>query len=221
MAKEDLEMAVVKALSQAPLSIDEALQVLETDSSEIIAEFGLTVGESNKVFNWLKHEALRHINQSQMDTTALHIEEGRKQRIGKSELRGMILEELQLEAGPNMDMPHRLISEQWGADSRESLSPLVAFGQAWSGLGGAVQEQIISVVNGFIENNQEDVYEINPNALDMAVDRLRQPLFLLNNDGQDGASEVLEALEWAQGIFEQGDAEVDADRAAAMGESDY
>ena len=50
MAVEDLEIAVVKALSQAPLSIDEALEILETDSSVLIGEFGLTVGESNNVF---------------------------------------------------------------------------------------------------------------------------------------------------------------------------
>ena len=103
------------------------------------------------------------------------------------------------------------LNEQWG--SAEALSPLVAFAQAWSGLGGAVQEQMIDVTNGFIENNKEAVYEINPNALDMAIERLAGPLDAMRGDTE--AEELMGALDWAKEIFEQGDAEVDADARAA------
>ena len=104
----------------------------------------------------------------------------------------------------------------WG-NVAEPLSPLVAFGHAWAGLGGAIQEQMIDVVNAYIENNVEDVYEINRNALDKAMERLRGPLNMLGETNPD-AEEVVEALEWANGIFEEGDAEVEADRRAAEGD---
>ena len=98
--------------------------------------------------------------------------------------------------------------------NQEVMSPLIEFAQAFAGLGGAVSEQVITIVNGYIENNQESVYEVNPNALDMAMERLRYPLQTLGQSNPD-AEEVMEALEWAQRIFEQGDAEVEADARAA------
>ena len=122
-------------------------------------------------------------------------------KISKRQLRRIIKEE-----------KARVLNEMWG--NQEAMSPLIEFAQAFAGLGGAVSEQVITVVNGYIENNEEAVYEINPNALDMAVRRLSRPL---NNLGQSNpdAEEVMEALEWAQRIFEQGDAEVDSDARAA------
>ena len=124
-------------------------------------------------------------------------------KISERQLRRIIKEEKQ-----------KLLREQFGAGSRESLSPLVSFGQAWSGLGNAVQEQMITVVNGYIENNAEDVYEINPNALNMADQRLRYSLQELGQSNPD-AEELIEALDWARNLFAQGDAEVEADARAA------
>ena len=106
----------------------------------------------------------------------------------------------------------KVLKEQWG--SQESFSPLVAFAQAWSGLGGAIQDQMITVVNGYIENNPEDVYEINPNALTVAMERLRGPLRDLGGAGgcDADASDLQEAFEWAQDIFAQGELDqVDAE----------
>ena len=123
-------------------------------------------------------------------------------KITRKQLRRIIKEESQ-----------KLLKE-YGAMDKEVMSPLVDFGQAWSSLGDAVQSQIIDVVNGYIENDQEAVYEINPNALDMAMRRLRMSLIDLGQSNPD-AEEVMEALEWAQGIFRQGEEEVDADRRAA------
>ena len=106
----------------------------------------------------------------------------------------------------------KVLNEMWG-NVAEPLSPLVAFGHAWAGLGGAIQEQMIDVVNAFIENRVEDVYEVNPNALDKAIERLYNPLEMLR--GSEEAEEVMAALDWAKEIFEEGDAEVEADARAA------
>ena len=124
-------------------------------------------------------------------------------RVTKRQLRRIIKEEKQ-----------RLLKEQgsWGV---EVLNPLIEFGQAWSGLGGAVQDQMVTVVNGYIENNEEEVWDINPNALDVAMDRLRGPLANMDRGSFPEAGEVLEALKWAEDIFAKGDAEVEADARAA------
>jgi len=102
---------------------------------------------------------------------------------------------------------------QWG--NQESLSPLVTFGQAWAGMGGAVQEQMVELVNAHIEGRITDaVYEMNPNALDVAYDRLGNVLNILGQVNPD-AEELLDAMDEARSIFEQGEAEVEADAAAA------
>jgi len=122
-------------------------------------------------------------------------------KITKRQLRRIIKEE-----------KNNILKEQYG--NREVLSPLVSFAQAWAGLGSMVQEQIVTVVNGYIENNPEDVYEINPNALDTAYRMLGNSLNMLGETNPD-AEEVMEALDWAQEIFAQGEAEVEADARAA------
>ena len=122
-------------------------------------------------------------------------------KITKRQLRRIIREE-----------KSNLIKEQFG--NQEILSPLIEFASAWAGLGNMVQDQIVTVVNGFIENNPENVYEINPNALDMAIQRLMGPLNILGQSNPD-AEELIEALEWASDIFAQGEAEVEADARAA------
>ena len=120
-------------------------------------------------------------------------------KITKRQLRRIIKEE-----------KARILSEMWGG--QESMSPLIQFAQAFSGLGGAVSDQVITIVNAYIENDQEAVYGVNPNALDLAMERLGYPL---RDMGPGEAEEVLEALEWAKDIFKQGDAEVEADARAA------
>jgi len=123
-------------------------------------------------------------------------------KVTKRQLRRIIKEERQ-----------KLLRE-YGAMDKEMLSPLVQFAQAWAALGGSVQEQMITVVNGYIENNPEDVYEINPNALDTAYYKLSNPLNVLGRSNPD-AEEVIEALEWAKAIFDEGEEEVERDRRAA------
>ena len=106
----------------------------------------------------------------------------------------------------------KLLKEMWG--NAESQSPLIQFSQAWAGLGGAVQEQMITIVNAFIENNPEDAYDVNPAALEEARYKLGNVLNILAQSNPD-AEELLAAMDWAKEIFEEGDEEVEADRMAA------
>ena len=92
--------------------------------------------------------------------------------------------------------------KEYGGMPAEIMSPLVQFADAYSGLGSAVSAQVIDVVNAYIENRKDAVYEINPNALEMALQRLRRPLMSLGQSNPD-AEEVLEALEWAENIMEE------------------
>ena len=102
---------------------------------------------------------------------------------------------------------------EFGSMDKEVLSPLIQFAQAWSGLGDAIQSQMIDVINGHIENREEAVYEINPNALDRAIERLSNPLDALRGSAE--AEEIMGALDWATEIFQQGEDEVEADARAA------
>ena len=124
-------------------------------------------------------------------------------KITKRQLRRIIKEE-----------KAKLLKEGW--DSAEPLSPLIKFADAWMGLGNAVSTQIIDLSNAHIEGRIEDaVYEMNPNALTLAFQRLHQPLQGLAQDGDENAAELMDALEAAAEIFAEGDAEVEADARAA------
>ncbi len=123
-------------------------------------------------------------------------------KITKRQLRKIIKEER-----------NNLLKEQ--SMGIEALSPLVEFGNAWSGLGSMVAEQMTALVNAYIENDDMSLYDnVNRNAFDTAKRRLMPPLMRLGETNPD-AEEVLEAFEWAQGIYDEGDAEVDADARAA------
>ena len=125
-------------------------------------------------------------------------------KITKSQLRRIIKEE-----------KAKLLKE-YGAMNMEALSPLVQFGQAYVGLGDAVQSQLIDLVNAHIEGRIEDaVYEMNPNALDRAFERLQRPLSVLARAGSDDAMDMMDAMEKAKEIFVEGEAEVEADARAA------
>ena len=112
-------------------------------------------------------------------------------KITKRQLRRIIKEEKQA------------LHEMWG--QKEALSPLIAFAQDWASLGGAVQEQIVDVANGFVEGNEDAVYEINPNALDMAANKLRSSLQRLQVAGSEDADDMIEAIKWAEKLFRDGE----------------
>jgi hypothetical protein len=123
-------------------------------------------------------------------------------KITKRQLRRIIREEKQ-----------KLINENW---ERETGSMLIDFAQAWASLGGAVQEQVVAVLAAWSDGAHEPdwsdaVYEQNPNAIDMAVQRLGPFLRDLGEDGEY----LWDALEEAQKVYRQGDREVEDDAGAA------
>ena len=111
-----------------------------------------------------------------------------------------------------------LLKEAWG--NVESGSPLIDFVQAWASLGGAVQEQVSTIMQAYHNSTgigdqrfNEVVYEQNPNAIDMALERLGR--VLRYGDLGGAGAVVLGALEEAQDLFIRGDLEVEADARAA------
>lgn len=118
-------------------------------------------------------------------------------KITKKQLRRIIKEE------------RRKLLKEYGAMSKSSMSPLVTFAQAYSGLGDAVQSQLIDLVDAHIDGRLEDAaYEMNPNALDLAFQRLQQPLSALAREGSDDAMDMMDAMEAAAEIFAQEDPEL-------------
>jgi len=129
-------------------------------------------------------------------------------RLTKSRLKRIIKEE-----------KSKLIREMWG-DDVEVPNDLITFAKAYRSLGDAVASQVDDIVYGWVSggvngNNpefMETVYETNPNAIDLALERLGR-LYL--DDSADQYGDVIDALEAAKRIFERGDEEVEADARAA------
>ena len=127
-------------------------------------------------------------------------------KITKSQLRRIIKEERQ-----------KLLKEQYGSQI-ETGSDLIEFARAYASLGSSVQEQVDQVVSAYNSGGgesqqfREAVYEVNPNALNMAMDRLGRVLGMMDDDD---AVSIQEALYAAMEIFDEGDAEVEADARAA------
>lgn len=108
-------------------------------------------------------------------------------RITEKKLRQIIKEE-----------KSKVLNEMWEGGT-EIFNPVVNFAQQWAGLGSAVQEQAIIAVNAYIENNEDVVYDLNPRAINMALERLTPSLNkMIEMDIQD-ADEIKEALDWAKG----------------------
>lgn len=113
-------------------------------------------------------------------------------RITEKKLRQIIREE-----------KRRLAEGQFGDSSG---SALIDFARAYSSLGGAVTQQVDSLVEAWMSVNGDEtdvvfedaVYGINPSALDMALGKLKR--VLTRGDLGDEGSTVLEALEAAQRI---------------------
>jgi|TARA_B100001971_G_C18030268_1_gene452185 hypothetical protein len=59
----DLDLAVVKAMSRAPLSLDEVDELSVMGAQELIAEQGLDYAQAEEVMKWARHEMHRHTAQ--------------------------------------------------------------------------------------------------------------------------------------------------------------
>ena len=99
-----------------------------------------------------------------------------------------------------------LLSEQYGSEV-ETGSDLIDFAKAYASLGNAVQEQVDRVIAAYFSGGgpdspqfEEAVLGQNPNAIDMAIDRLGRVGRMMGGEAED----ILNALDVAKEIYEAG-----------------
>jgi len=101
MAKEVLELAVLKAQVSAQLSNDEIMELLDIDMGALMSEHGLDLMQAEQVMVWRKQEALRLQHELVSSTMATHrqLEESVNSVTGnqltRDRLRELIKEELE------------------------------------------------------------------------------------------------------------------------------
>ena len=94
-----------------------------------------------------------------------------------------------------------LIKEQYIGAGSEISSPLLDFARAYSDLGGAIQAQVVEVVEAYnqfgpdSERFEEIVLHQNPNAIQKASDSLTNPLLDLGKSKNDVAQALTTAIE--------------------------
>jgi hypothetical protein len=126
-------------------------------------------------------------------------------KITKTQLKNLIKEELSR------------VNESYGTFPSDTGSELLDFARAYGSLGSAVQEQVNEIVAAYYNGGEESdtfveaVYEANPNAINLAFERLSRPLRVLEGEESD---DILHVIEMAQKIYMQGDDEVESDRQA-------
>ena len=89
--KELLELAAFKSLCEAPLTIDEALQIASATLTDFF-DCGLRRSEISEVRRWFRREAQRMMSQSMIDKSM--IVESSKSAIKGNRLREIIAEEI-------------------------------------------------------------------------------------------------------------------------------
>ena len=104
-------------------------------------------------------------------------------KITKRQLRRIIKEEKQK------------VIKEYGYGVQEVMNPTVAFAQAWASLGGSVQEQMVSLIHAHVEGRTTDAAgEINPNAFDLAKERLMPPLRSMDGDDAYDLMDMFESV---------------------------
>jgi hypothetical protein len=125
-------------------------------------------------------------------------------KITRKQLRRIIKEET-----------HSLLREASWHD--QTGSDLLDFAKAYASLGGAVQEQVNSIVSAYYGHGsksqefKEAVYDVNPSAIEMAIGRMGRAIRYL---GTERAEVFMSVLEEAQEIYMKGDDEIEDDRQA-------
>lgn len=100
----------------------------------------------------------------------------------------------------------KLIKEQWGSNL-ETGSDLIDFAKSYSSLGSAVQQQVEALSNAYMLQGahepdwSETVYNQNPNAVDIAIQRLSPGLNFLAREGVEEADLLLDMFKEAQNVY--------------------
>lgn len=128
--------------------------------------------------------------------------EGRKMKITRRQLRSLISEE------------RAILLREFGPQGTGGASLLIDFAHAWTKLGGAVQEQIETLVATYVNSGgyagtwdndafYDVVHQMNPAALSVADFGLGPVLKRMAEEtrGHTSADDILEALEQAQMIL--------------------
>ena len=123
-------------------------------------------------------------------------------KITKRQLKKIIREENARIAGVNP----RLLRE-FGPQGTDGASPLLDFAHAYSGLGAAVQQQVEQVVSAYVnfgpesERFEDAIVDVNPNALQMAADRLVRAGRTLGGEAED----ILDAIDVVLELYREVD----------------
>ena len=139
MAKEVLELAVLKAQTSLPLSDDEIIELLDVDTGLLMTEHGLDLIQAEHVMMWRKSEALRL--QARITSTPMsqrrRVEESRRRLkrnkpITITQLRRIIREELEQGGGYPGDGEEPVLSpdelELYEDDMNEVLETIAVIG---------------------------------------------------------------------------------------------
>ena len=110
-------------------------------------------------------------------------------------------------------------------DRLNAANALIEFAEAWQSLGNSIQEQATDVVNGYLamgvwDKNQhfrEVVYEQNPGAMLEARQKLRDPIERMGHFWDECGEDILDALEEAILVYNEGVKQQTADHIAAEG----
>ena len=120
-------------------------------------------------------------------------------KITKRPLRRIIKEERQ-----KLLKEHGAMNESSMSPAQPQASTLDAFAHAYLSLGDAVQSQLIELVDAHNDGRLEDgAYELSPEALDLAFQKLQRPLSALAREGSKDAMNMMNAMEAAAEIFAQ------------------
>ena len=100
------------------------------------------------------------------------------------------------------------LREQWGSGT-ETGSSLIEFAKGYASLGGAVQQQVDEIIATYINRGgpgseawEDVVYNQNPNAIELAQERLGSSLRNVAGGGADEEAEMLmDVLEAAMKEF--------------------
>jgi hypothetical protein len=108
LSKDNKVLAVIKCLSRAPLSLEEAADLIELGLRDLMIEHELDHIQAQRVYKWTHHEALRLVHQEQFSRSTLHErKKAKKRRLSMKKFKSLVLSEVrklrEQDEGPSPD----------------------------------------------------------------------------------------------------------------------